>query len=151
MLDTSAIRNLEGDQSLVQELTQPSEHGGVEFVVCRTVSEELWAGNRCGKGSGTPPIPVTYVSNTVDRVDVMSCDDSIGDGEAFEAHLDSSRASKRLGDALIADAVRWHADVLVSDDTRSAPHFRRAVPDREIIRLANLLEWLRDRPAGVEP
>jgi len=72
----------------------------------------------------------------------MVCGDSIGEGEAFDAHLAGATSRRRQKDALIADAARWHADVLVSDDEKCINRFRRAVPTHPALGLNELVDWL---------
>lgn len=83
----------------------------IKVVVSRTVLDEL---RESPFGRVPDFFPVEYVGNTVGDVD-MTVDDSIGDGEVFDAHCGTS---KNLSDAYIADAASFYADWLVSEDKR---------------------------------
>ncbi len=64
---------------------------------------------------GIPTFPTVFRGNTVGRIDLMTCIDSIGAGQTFDAHLGNSR---KINDALIADAADWLAQWLVTGDGR---------------------------------
>ena len=145
MFDTSAVRSLESNGELTRALKDLIDRKLITIVICRTVSEELWAGNRRKKGPGIPVLPVDYVGNTVGAVGLMACGDSIGEGLIFDALMDGALSSKREKDALVGDATLWHADVLVTDDLKFVRRFRRAAPSRTTVRLRELPGVLKAR------
>ncbi len=64
------------------------------------------------------------------RIGLMTCVDSIGAGQTFDAHLGSSR---KINDALIADAADWMAQWLVSQDVRFRSRFSKVAMQCEAL------------------
>jgi predicted nucleic acid-binding protein len=112
ILDTNIYDRLDGDsvaRTLARRLVVA---GKLTAVVPRTIAEELWK----SPFGGIPGFfPTEYAGNTVGRCGIIRAGDSMGSGQVFDAHLGKSR---KVNDALIADAANWKADCLVSEDRR---------------------------------
>ncbi len=112
LLDCNIYDLLESDGSTVVNINKLIRAGSLKVLVTRTVAEEL------GKSpfQGVPKFfPTEFKGNTVGRLGLMTCSDSIGEGAVFDAHLGTS---KHVNDALIADAASWMAQFLISEDIR---------------------------------
>ena len=111
ILDGNIYDLLAKDPSTLTLLKDRIAIGLLHVLAPRTIFEELLD----SPFKGIPKwFPTEYVGNTVGNVE-MSADDSMGEGEIFEAHLGNSR---QLNDAYIADAADWMAEWLVSEDAR---------------------------------
>ncbi|MHB8845427.1 MAG: hypothetical protein ACYC7L_11860 [Nitrospirota bacterium] len=103
---------LDKDASVKAKCRELIENGAMIVIVTRTISEELMP----SKFGGVPDFfPVKYEGNTVARCGIMCCGDRLGRGEVYDAHLGRS---KKVEDALIADAADVYADYLVTEDKR---------------------------------
>lgn len=112
VLDSNIYDLLADDAATVELIRNTISEGHLEVIVPRTVAEELWR----SPYKGIPTFfPTVFKGNTVGRAGLMTCGDSIGPGETFDAHKGSSF---KVNDALIADAADWMAQWLVSQDAR---------------------------------
>lgn len=86
--------------------------GLLKVIVARTVIEELFQ----SPFGGIPDFFTTsYEPNTVSIAGIMKAGDRLGNGDVYRTHLGNS---KKVKDALIADAATVYADYLVSEDDR---------------------------------
>jgi hypothetical protein len=112
VLDSNIYDLLAVDAPTVELIRDQISGGRLQIIVPRTVAEELWL----SPFKGIPSFfPTVVRGNTVGRIGLMTCIDSIGAGQTFGAHIGSSR---KVNDALIADAADWMAQWLVSQDAR---------------------------------
>ena len=112
VLDGNIYNFLERDVHVRSQVKNLIEAGALTVVLTRTVAEELWP----SPFRGVPNFfPVEYIGNTVGRCGLLAAGDSIGAGEVFDSHKGNS---KKVADALIADAADCCADWLVTDDGR---------------------------------
>lgn len=142
MFDTCSLRHIESRLQVVGKIDHAVRSKIIRVIVPRTVSEQLGSGAKKNKGAGVPPFPVEYVGNTVGRVDVMACIDSIGEGEVFDKHRGSSVSDGRMADALIVDAASWHADILVSSDAVFLKRAKKVLPRQEVLHLSEFVKRL---------
>lgn len=111
-LDSNIYDLLADDAAIVELILRKISEGHLEVIVPRTVAEEL----RRSPFKGIPTFfPTVFKGNTVGRAGLMTCGDSIGPGETFDAHKGSSH---KINDALIADAAESMAQWLVTNDAR---------------------------------
>lgn len=119
VLDTNIYDRLAVDAATVQVIREQVGEGRLQIIVPRTVAQELWM----SPFKGVPSFfPYVLRGNTVGRIGLMTCVDSIGAGQTFDAHLGRSR---RINDALIADAADWIAQWLVSQDAQLRSRFSK--------------------------
>jgi len=119
VLDSNVYDQLAVDGSTVQLIREQISNGLLQIIVPRTIAQELWM----SPFKGVPPFfPTVLRGNTVGRIGLMTCVDSIGAGQTFDAHLGSS---SKINDALIADAADWMAQWLVSQDVRFRSRFSK--------------------------
>jgi len=112
VLDSNIYDLLAVDAPMVELIRDQVSGARLQIIVPRTIAEELWL----SPFKGIPPFfPTVFRGNTVGRIGLMTCIDSIGAGKTFDAHIGSSR---KVNDALIADAADWMAQWLVSQDAR---------------------------------
>lgn len=112
ILDSNIYDLLAVDAPTAELIRRKVDGATLEVIVTRTIAEELWL----SPFKGVPPFFRTlFRGNTVGRADLMTCIDSIGPGHTFDAHLGKSR---KINDALIADAADWLAQWLMSADDR---------------------------------
>lgn len=112
ILDGNIYNILEKDTSIRIKCRKLIENGSMTVIVTRTIYEELMP----SKFKGVPDFfPVEYEGNTVARCGIMCAGDRLGNGEVFDEHLGQSR---KVEDALIADAANVYADYLVTEDKR---------------------------------
>jgi predicted nucleic acid-binding protein len=117
ILDTNIYDCLEIDTATRSLVKAMVETGRLTVIVTRTIAEELWK----SPFQGIPNFFKTeYKGNTVSRCGIMCAGDSLGSGEVFDTHLGGSR---KVNDALIADAACRHADWIVSEDQRLRKRF----------------------------
>jgi rRNA-processing protein FCF1 len=117
ILDTNIYDSLENDSATCVLVWAMVESGLLTVIVTRTIAEELWE----SPFGGIPNFFKTeYMGNTVARCGIMRAGDSLGSGEIYEEHLGTSR---KVNDALIADAASWVADWIVSEDQRLRKRF----------------------------
>jgi hypothetical protein len=119
LLDNHIFDKLKIDILLCKSIRELAEKNAIEIIITRTIAEELHLSPHMDV---LERFPYAYKGNTVGRVGILRCGDSIGSGEVFYEHLGES---KKIADALIVDAAFWYADWLVSDDDRLC---RRAKP-----------------------
>jgi hypothetical protein len=112
ILDSNIYDRLHGDVDARALARRLIDRGNLIVVVTRTIAEVLYE----SPFQGVPDFfPTEYEGNTVSQCGIMCCGDHIGPGDVFDAHLGNSR---KVNDALIADAASWFADQLVSEDLR---------------------------------
>ena len=117
ILDTNIYDCLESDSTTRALVRAMVETGLLTVIVTRTIAEELLE----SPFGGIPNFFKTeYKGNTVSRCGIMCAGDSLGSGEVFDAHLGESR---KVNDALVADAAGWNADWIVSEDQRLRKRF----------------------------
>lgn len=117
IMDTNIYDCLEIDTTTRTLVKAMVEAGLLTVIVTRTIAEELWK----SPFQGIPNFFKTeYVGNTVSRCGIMCAGDSLGSGKVFDAHLGGSR---KVNDALIADAACRHVDWIVSEDQRLRKRF----------------------------
>ena len=112
ILDTNIYDCLESDSTTRGLVKAMVKTGLLTVIVTRTIAEELLK----SPFEGIPNFFKTeYKGDTVSRCGIMCAGDSLGSGEVFDAHLGKS---KKVNDALVADAASWNADWVVSEDKR---------------------------------
>jgi predicted nucleic acid-binding protein len=112
LLDNHVFDRLKIDPGLCKKIKALAEKQEIEIVIPRTIAEELY---RSPHIDVLERFPYSYTGNTVGRVGILSCGDSIGPGDVYYEHLGKS---KKFNDASIVDAASWQADWLVSNDDR---------------------------------
>ncbi len=112
VLDTNIYDTLTENPEYCTVIRTLIESGLLSVIVTRTVVEELFR----SPFNGIPDFfPTSYELNTVSRAGIMKAGDRLGRGDVYCSHLGDS---KKVNDALIADAAAVYADYLVSDDYR---------------------------------
>ncbi|WP_018610103.1 hypothetical protein [Uliginosibacterium gangwonense] len=112
LLDANIYDQLEKNPDTRQAIAQLINDQAITVMISRSVAEELYK----SPFKGIPNFfPYKLVRNTVARAGLMCAGDSLGSGEVYQAHLGNS---KKKNDALIVDAASWHADWIVSEDSR---------------------------------
>lgn len=118
ILDSNIYDKLAIDIASQMKIRKLVDESKIVVIVTRTIFEELL---RSPFGEIPKFFKTEYTGNTVGRCGIMCAGDSIGAGTIFDAHLGSS---KKLNDALIADASDWKADYLISEDSRLQKRMR---------------------------
>ena len=119
IFDSNIYDKLAIDIATQEEVRKLVDEGKIVVIVTRTIFEELSK----SPFKGIPSFfKIEYTGNTVGRCGIMCAGDSIGAGTIFDEHLGGS---KKLNDALIADASDWKADYLVSEDDRLQKRMRK--------------------------
>lgn len=112
LFDANIYAILSKNRATCESINLLASSARIRVFVSRTVAEELYR----SPFRGVPNLfPVEYVGNTVGRMGIMCCGDSLGSGDVFYEHLGKS---VKANDALIADAASWHADWLAFEDER---------------------------------
>lgn len=112
IFDTNIYDQLAKDAARIVAVADLVSSSSLQVIVTRTIAEELAR----SPFKGIPDFfPTHYIGNTVAVAGIMCAGDSLGGGDVYFEHIGTS---KKKNDALIADAASWHADWLVSEDTR---------------------------------
>ncbi len=112
VLDANIYDTLRENPEYYGSIRTLIEAGLLNVIVTRTVVEELFR----SPFAGIPAFfPTSYEPNTVSRAGIMKAGDRLGRGDVYCSHVGNS---KKVNDALIADAAAVYADYLVSEDHR---------------------------------
>lgn len=137
ILDSNIYDKLAIDTASQMKIRKLVDEGKIAVIVTSTIFEELLK----SPFKGIPDYFKTeYTGNTVGRCGIMCAGDSIGVGSIFDAHLGSS---KKLNDALIADASDWKVDYLVSEDGRLRKRMRNISQNCIVLSYLNFVDMLK--------
>lgn len=138
ILDSNIYDKLAIDIATQAEVRKFVDEGKIVVIATRTIFEELLK----SPFGGIPSFfKIEYTGNTVGRCGIMCAGDSIGAGTIFDAHLGSS---KKLNDALIADASGWKADYLVSEDDRLQKRMRKIAQNCAVLSYLDFVAMLKE-------